>query len=64
MIKKENLCVDCTVLGMHCRGRACPYHKPVEVECCDKCEEILDKVYDVDGEVLCEECLKEKFLRP
>lgn len=61
MIKKENLCVDCTALGMPCRGSACPYHKPEEVHVCDQCGDVLDDVYEVDGEELCEDCLKEMF---
>lgn len=61
MIKKENLCVDCTALGMHCKGRACPYYEPVEVHVCDKCGDVLDGVYEVDGEELCENCLKDMF---
>lgn len=61
MIKYENLCVDCTAQGMHCKGAACPYNKPVPVHCCDKCGDVLDDVYEVDGEELCEYHLKEMF---
>lgn len=61
MIKYENLCVDCTTLGKTCRGAACPYHKLVPVHVCEKCDDVLDDVYEVDGEELCEDCLKEMF---
>lgn len=61
MIKKENLCVDCTAVGLHCRGSACPNNKPVPVHVCGQCGDVLDDVYEVDGEELCEDCLKEMF---
>lgn len=61
MIKYENLCVDCVSQGMHCKGAACPNNKPVPVHCCDKCGDVLDDVYEVDGEELCEDCLKDMF---
>jgi formylmethanofuran dehydrogenase subunit E len=41
-------------------GASCPYRN-VEVHYCDKCGEELEDIYDVDGEELCEECLKEAF---
>lgn len=61
MIKYENLCVDCVALGMHCRRGACPYNKPVLVHVCDNCDNVLDDVYEVNGEELCEDCLKDMF---
>lgn len=57
MIQIENHCVCC---GLPCMGNACP-HRNVEVHYCDRCEEELEEIYLVDGEELCEECLKEKF---
>ena len=61
MLKIENHCVDCL---LPCMGRSCPNLK-VEVHYCDNCGDALpaDEIYDVDGEELCEYCLKEKFLR-
>jgi predicted HD phosphohydrolase len=45
-------------------GEACS-RRHVEVTYCDKCdpncEYPLEEVFDVDGEDLCEECLKETF---
>jgi hypothetical protein len=57
MIKYENQCVGCeTCIGSHCRNRRVP------VIYCDKCDyEIDGDVYDVDGQDLCEDCLKEMF---
>ena len=60
MIKYENLCCDCATENYPCRGALCPLRK-VPVHYCDECEEELDEVYEVDGEELCEECLKEMF---
>lgn len=61
MVKNEDHCVDC---GLSCLGSSCP-NRNVEVYYCDKCNEEIpyDEIYDVDGEELCEECLKEMFLR-
>lgn len=58
MVRVENDCVDC---GLPCIGEACPL-RHVEHRYCDKCdEEIGGEYYDVDGEELCEYCLKERF---
>ena len=54
----EDRCVDC---GLPCIGSRCP-HKNVIVYYCDSCEEELGcEFYVVDGEELCEDCLKERF---
>lgn len=57
MVKIENRCVDC---GFPCLGSACP-HRNVKVHYCDKCGEEIDEIFEVDGEDLCEECLKDMF---
>ena len=62
MVRHENQCCDCAAPGYPCRGDACPL-RHVEIYYCDHCHEELDEIYDVDGEELCEECLKEMFLR-
>lgn len=62
MKRIENHCCDCAVPGYPCRGSACP-NRNVEVYYCDECGCELDEIYDVDGEELCESCLKEKFIR-
>ena len=58
----ENRCCGCSVPGYPCEGDLCP-NRNVEVHCCDECECELDDIYEVDGKELCEECLKEKFIR-
>lgn len=61
MIKYEDRCVQCTTVGLRCRGSACP-NRDIPVLYCDRCEdEIDDEGYEVDGEDLCEYCLKEMF---
>ena len=58
MLKIENECVSC---GLPCLGDSCPYRN-VERRYCDYCkDEITHEYYDVDGEELCEDCLKKMF---
>ena len=60
MIEYENRCADC---GLPCMGESCPYRN-VPVTYCDECgEEIVEDVYDVDGDELCEYCLLKRFRR-
>ena len=64
MRKIENRCCDCATPGYPCLGSACPLVR-VEIYYCDnpKCEAELPpgEIYEVDGDDLCEECLKERF---
>jgi hypothetical protein len=62
MRKIENRCCDCATPGYPCLGRACPLVR-VEVYYCDKCGDELEEIYEVEGDDLCEECLKERFRR-
>ena len=63
MTRYEDRCCDCAVPGYPCLGSSCP-NRNVPVYYCDKCgEEIDGDIYDVDGEELCEECLKDMFRR-
>ena len=63
MVKRENQCCQCAAPGYPCLGAACSLRR-VEVYYCDKCgEEIEGDIYDVDGEELCEDCLKDMFRR-
>ena len=57
MVRIENDCVDC---GLPCMGGSCPLRN-VEHRYCDKCGDEIGEYYDVDGEELCEYCLKERF---
>ena len=59
MLKKENQCCSC---GLPCLGSTCP-NQNVPVYYCDHCGEELDEVYEVDGEDLCEVCLKKLFVK-
>ena len=59
-IPSENACTRCPY-ALGCNWAACP-HYDVPLPRCEKCgEEIGDQIYDVDGEILCEDCLKEMF---
>ena len=58
MKKIENQCCKCAVPGYPCMGSSCP-RRNVVVYVCDKCGYEMDDVYEVDGEEICEECLKE-----
>lgn len=59
MKRIENQCVNC---GLPCIGSACRYWN-VEVHYCDKCDDELSEIYEVDSEELCEDCLKKMFLK-
>ena len=55
-------CVGCPP-EMGCLGKACP-NRCVERYYCDVCgSELEDEIYSVDGEDLCIECLKERFIK-
>lgn len=63
MLKIENRCCGCATDSYPCRGMSCP-NMNVKVFYCDKCHAEIDgNVYEADGEDLCEECLKEMFLK-
>lgn len=59
MKKIVNECCGCAVPGYPCNP-TCTL-KAVEHFYCDKCREELEEVYEVDGEELCQDCLKERF---
>jgi len=66
MITETNECMSCAVPGYPCVGDSCPY-RHVKHYICDKCNEEIDiewtKLFDVDGEHVCEDCLLEMFPR-
>ncbi len=62
MVKIENHCCSCAAPAYPCLGVSCPLRR-VEVHYCDKCGEELGDIYEVDDEELCEECLKDTFIR-
>lgn len=66
MKRIENFCCGCATPNYPCRGASCP-NRNVTVYYCDKCdpkcEAPLEEVFEVDGKELCEDCLKEMFLK-
>ena len=60
MVKYENHCCSCATDSYPCLGSSCP-NVNVEVYYCDRCKEQIEEVYDVDGQEICEECLKKEF---
>lgn len=62
MRKIENHCQNCAVPGYPCLGNSCP-NRHVVVHFCDDCGEEMWDIYDVNGEELCEDCLKKRFWR-
>ena len=60
MVRYESFCVECE----HCIGQGCRNAKPIPVYYCDECgDECGDDVYDVNGDELCDYCLRKKFRR-
>lgn len=63
MVRIENDCCSCAVPGYPCRGDSCPLRHAKHYYCdCCRVEVDLEwtKLYEYDGEELCEECLLEK----
>lgn len=60
MIVYENECCGCAVPGYPCIGKSCSRLRVPRLYC-DRCECEEDKLYDVDGEQVCEDCLREMF---
>lgn len=59
MIVTENQCVGCpTELG--CLGDSCP-NRGIRCLVCDECDCAADILYVVDGQEVCEDCLKNMF---
>lgn len=54
----ENQCVSCdTCIGRHCPKRS------VEIIVCDDCgDDIEGDIYEVEGDDLCESCLKARYV--
>ena len=61
MRRIENQCFDCATDSYPCLGENCP-NRNVLVYYCDQCDcEIEGDVYEVEGNELCEDCLKDMF---
>lgn len=63
MTKIENQCVGCPK-NMGCLGSSCP-NRNVEVVYCDICGCVIygNDIYDVKGQDVCEDCLKDIFYK-
>ena len=59
MITYEDECVGCPT-EMGCMGSACP-NRNVPHFYCDKCKDDVEKLYNYDGDEICEECLLKEF---
>lgn len=55
MIKYENECVGCYLMGLPCMGVNCSNLR-VHHYYCDKCKK-EDRLFHFDGEELCAECI-------
>lgn len=62
MIECYDECVGCTGMGLHCIGAGCP-NRNVPHFYCDNChnEFAPEELYDVDDDMLCTDCLLNKF---
>ena len=55
MITYEDECVGCPT-EMGCMGNACP-NRNVPYLYCDKCNELVDDLYEWDDEQVCIDCI-------
>ena len=60
MIKYENDCVGCHP-EMGCLGNACP-NSNVPRYYCDRCGEEVDAYFDINGEMICDDCLHDVLI--
>lgn len=58
MLMTIDNCVDCTSMGLHCRGASCP-NRSMKVHCCDGCESSEETLYYFDGGEYCIYCITE-----
>jgi hypothetical protein len=56
LIKTEESCALCTTDSYPCLGDGCP-NKNIKVLYCDKCGCEVDKLYWLNDEQLCEDCV-------
>ena len=61
--KHIETCVGCTSMGLPCRGRSCSNYNGAYEYTCDECEKEYEpeELYDVDGEMLCADCLLNRY---
>lgn len=56
MTKTVDFCVDCTSMGLHCKGESCPNRRR-EVQCCDRCGS-EEELYYFEGGEYCSYCIE------
>lgn len=58
----EDECCDCATDGYPCRGSSCSNRNVPHYDCDDcKNEFDPDELYDYEGEMLCADCLLDRF---
>lgn len=60
MIKYQNDCCGCAVPAYPCLGDSCPLRHSRHLYC-DKCGDDVEKLYYLNGEELCKNCVLEKL---
>ena len=60
MIKYQNDCRGCAVPAYPCLGDSCPLRHSRHLYC-DKCGDDVEKLYYLNGEELCKNCVLEKL---
>ena len=60
MITYEDECCGCATESYPWLGSACP-NRNVKRLYCDRCDDDVEKLYNYDGEELCEECVLKEF---
>lgn len=56
----RNECCECAVPAYPCRGDICPL-RHVRRLYCDNCGADVDRLYVLDGDELCEECVLKRL---
>ena len=51
---------ECRKCGLPCLHNACPYYKVKHFKC-DYCGEVDIKLYNYNGDEICEDCLLDEF---
>lgn len=60
MIKYEDECVGCATETYPCLGKACK-NRNVRYLYCDLCGDEVEKLYVINGEELCIDCVAERL---
>lgn len=60
MVEIKNDCCDCATSEYPCRGESCSLRHARHL-ICDKCGADVEKLFVVDGDAVCLDCLQEMF---